>query len=322
MSELQFEGRHYPVQSGDSVLDALLRGGAELPHSCRSGLCQSCLIQIVDGAVATAAQTGLTEPQKALSYVLSCLCHPEADLALRRVSQNGLTHPAHVLSMDWLSERVMRLRMAVACDFRGGQYITLSNALGVGRCYSIASVPQDGFIECHIRVYPDGRFSQWLVDSVREGSVLTVRGPIGTCFYACTPEQSKQPLLLVGIGTGIAPIMGVVKAALAAGHQGRMDIVFAARQASDLYLAEALEEITRANGQVHLHLLAQEGELSGATLQGDVYQYVRARWPELKDTRVFLCGAESFVRKMKKQCFMLGASMREIHADAFVVSGS
>lgn len=322
MTVMQFEGRQYPMEAGESVLDALLRAGTEFPHSCRIGLCQSCLIQVVQGAAPASAQAGLTEPQKALGYALSCLCRPEADLSLRRVSQAGLTHPAHVLSKDWLSERVLRLRLAGAFDFRGGQYITLSNAQGVGRCYSIASVPQDGFIECHIKVYPDGHFSQWLADAVSEGSVLTVRGPIGTCFYASTSEQADQPLLLSGIGTGIAPVLGVLKTALAEGHRGRIDVVFAARLASDLYLAEELAVIASAYDQVNLHALAQVGEPSGAALQGDVYQYVRERWPELKGTRVFLCGAETFVRKMKKQCFMLGASMRDIHADAFVVSGS
>jgi CDP-4-dehydro-6-deoxyglucose reductase len=321
MTVIQLEGRKYEMESGESVLDALLRAGTELPNSCRSGLCQSCLIQVVQGTAPATAQTGLTAPQKALGYVLSCLCRPEADLVLRRVSQEGLTHPAHVLSKDWLSERVLRLRLAVACDFRGGQYITLSNSQGVGRCYSIASLPQDGFIECHIKVYPDGHFSQWLADSISEGAVLTMRGPIGTCFYACTSEQANQPLLLSGIGTGIAPVMGVLKTALAAGHRGNIDVVFAARLASDLYLAEELAAIASAYDRVHLHTLAQVGELSGAARQGDVYQYVREYWPELKGTRVFLCGAQTFVRKMKKQCFMLGASMRDIHADEFVVSG-
>lgn len=321
MTVMQFEGRQYEMEPGESVLDALLRAGTEFPNSCRAGLCQSCLIQVVDGPAPASAQTGLTEQQKALGYALSCLCRPEADLSLQRVSQEGLTFPARVVAKDWLSDQVLRLRLVVDTPFRGGQYMTLSDADGNGRCYSIASVPEEGFLECHIRVYPDGRFSQWLSGALSTGDRLMVRGPMGTCFYSATPEQSGQPLLLAGVGTGIAPILGVLKTALLAGHQGAIDVIFAARQARELYVLDTLSALTRDYPQLRLHAVTQSEHATDLVRQADVYQYVKTQWPDLKGARVFLCGAESFVRKMKKQCFMQGASMREIHADAFVMSG-
>ncbi len=322
MTVVQFEERAYELADGESVLDVLLRYGTDFPHSCRAGLCQSCLIQVAQGEAPAAAQAGLSEQQKAMGYVLSCLCKPPQDLSLRRVSQAGLTRPACVIAKDWLSPEVLRLRLMVDCEFRGGQYVTLGNQDGLGRCYSIASIPEEGFVECHVRVYPDGQFSQFLAQQLSVGEVLSVRGPLGTCFYTCSAEQAEQPLLLLGVGTGIAPLLGVIKTALAAGHRGDIHVVFAARQASELYALAELEAMASSAASLKVHAVALQGEASPELQIGDVYEYVQATWPSLKGVRVFLCGAESFVRKMKKQCFLAGASMREIHADAFVMAGA
>lgn len=322
MAVVQFEGKDYMLTPEDSVLSALLRGSVALPNSCRAGLCQTCIVQVSDGSVPPAAQSGLTDNQKALGYFLSCQCKPVSDLSVRRVDAAALTHSAEVISRDWLSAGILRIGLKVGFAFRAGQYVTLKNTAQTGRCYSIASTAQEGVLECHIKVYPEGRFSQWLAQTLSLGDVLSVQGPMGTCFYHAVDEISRaRPLLLVGMGTGLAPLLGIARTALASGHVGPISLVACSRRAEDAYGATLLQELTAAGENVSVYRLAQEPSQDSDIVQANVYAFVKEHWPVLSGYKVYLCGAESFVKKMKKQCFLSGASMPDILADSFVVSG-
>jgi ferredoxin-NADP reductase len=88
--------------------------------------------------------------------------------------------------------------------------VTLSRADGLARAYSIASQPDaaDGCVELHVRVLSSGRMSSWLGGGQAVGERVSLRGPIGECFYL--PGNPQQPLLLAGTGTGLAPLWGIV----------------------------------------------------------------------------------------------------------------
>ena len=79
---LQFEGKDYSLEEGESVLDCLLRNGEQVNSLCRSGSCQSCLLQATAGPVPAAAQAGLKDAWKQQGYFLACICRPREDLAL------------------------------------------------------------------------------------------------------------------------------------------------------------------------------------------------------------------------------------------------
>src|SRR3954462_10741954 len=81
---LRFENKEYAIENGESVLDCLLRHGEQVSSLCRTGACQSCLLQATSGSVPAAAQQGLKDAWKQQGYFMACVCRPQADLAMQR----------------------------------------------------------------------------------------------------------------------------------------------------------------------------------------------------------------------------------------------
>ncbi|MBZ0253442.1 MAG: 2Fe-2S iron-sulfur cluster binding domain-containing protein, partial [Candidatus Methylomirabilis sp.] len=209
---IAYEGRVFDCAEGETVLAALARGGVTVPSSCRVGLCQSCLMRAVEGTPPKAARKGLKETWVAQGYFLACSCVPEGDLAVALPDAAATSVRARVVEKSFLSESVVRLRLApeAAFEYRAGQYVSLARDDGLTRPYSLASVPEsDALLEVHVRRAPGGRMSGWIFDGLAEGDALSVRGPAGSCFYV--PGREDQPMLLIGTGTGLAPLYGIAR---------------------------------------------------------------------------------------------------------------
>jgi NAD(P)H-flavin reductase len=165
-------------------------------------------------------------------------------------------------------------------------------------------------------VIEDGKFSQWLKNSVEEGDTLQLQGPMGTCVFAAKPEQA---MLLAAIGTGLAPVYGVVRQALKSNHAAPINVVIGAKDAAQFYLVDELLALQKQHSNLNVYFVSQHGETKFSQ-QGDVYDFCKTHFGELKGWSIYLCGAESFVKKLRMQCFMAGAAMNEISADIFLPS--
>src|SRR5690348_13526893 len=81
MPRIQYGSAVCERQENESVLDALLRSGVAIPHSCKAGVCGSCLMRAaLPSAIPAKAQAGLKDAWRANGYFLACICHPEQDL--------------------------------------------------------------------------------------------------------------------------------------------------------------------------------------------------------------------------------------------------
>ena len=299
-----------------SVLDALLDAGIEVANSCRSGICHSCLLECREGELPAKSQSGLKTSHQTLNYFKACQCEAADGLVIAPIDSVKLRYNAEVISVDHLSGQILRLVLASEMSARGGQFINVWREPDLVRSYSLASASASPNLELHIRRYPDGQFSAWASQELKVGDTLEIQGPMGACFYQGNPEKR---MLLAGIGTGLAPLLGIVRDALATAHQSEIHLYHGVKTSEQFYLLETLQELALAHPQLHLHLISQEGELDeGFAMQGDIYSQVATEQPELKGWDVYLCGAESFVRKMRRQCFLAGAGMGDIYADAFL----
>jgi len=325
-----YENETIALADGESLLDGLTRAGHSIPSGCRVGVCQACTMVMSEGEPSSICQKGLSAPQKALSYILSCQCKPDRPVTISRLSAASQQTQGKILSKDWLNESVLRLRIKAELNYRAGQYVTLWQGEELARSYSLASVPtEDDFLELHIKHVPDGAFSPTLCNELQAGDTIGIQGPLGKCFYTASPDQ---PLLLVGVGVGLSPLMGILKDALYKGHSGPIALIVGATKASNFYLQQALGGLAKDYEQLTVQFIAQSvvraieqpteepiDQLnSSITLEGDLYSFCRNNYPDLKGYRVFLCGAESFVTKMRKQCFLSGAGMSDISADSFI----
>lgn len=334
MAVVVYNGDAVALRDGETVLDGLLRNGKPIPYGCRSGVCQACLLEAVadpgfhSGAdpgshsepgaalsAVTAAQRGLTAAQKKLRYFLACQCRPDADLQVALAPGGGELAQAIVIDKTWLNAEVIRLRLRADFRYFAGQYATLWKNDHLARSYSLASHPQlDPFLEFHIRLQPDGQFSRWVATHVMANDVMFVQGPLGTCTYS---GPAAQPLLLVAMGTGLGPVCGVVRDALFRAHEGPVTLVVGARSDRQFYLLDELRELAHEHANLQVHYVAQRQEL-GLGLQADIYGFCADLLPVLRGYRVYLCGPQSFVERLRRQCVQAGAAADAIATDIFL----
>lgn len=322
MPIVEFEGRRHERLQGESVLDALLRHGVDVSHSCKAGSCGACLLRAVDSPVPPKAQAGLKDTWKARGYFLSCSCTPEGDFTVAPADADTQV-PATIVELVPISLDVMRVRLRseAAFEFRAGQYITLRAPIGVARSYSIASLPEDGLLELHVRLIPNGRMSQWLRAEAKLDDRVTLQGPAGDCFYL--PGNLEQPILLAGTGTGLAPLYGIVRDALRSGHRGPLRLFHGALRPEGLYLRDELAELASAheNFEYVPAVLAADGPPPGVEV-GEIDGVILRRFPNLTGWRGYLCGDPALVQKLKKRFFLSGMAMRDIHSDPFLPSAA
>lgn len=318
---LELDGRRIPLAEGQTVLEALEGAGAPVPSSCRSGVCRTCLVRAVEGEVPARAQAGLKDSLAARGYFLSCVCVPAGDLSVRLAGAD-LDFEAEVLASDDLGARVRRVRLSAPEGFEWfpGQYATIRRPDGVARSYSIASLPEEGFLELHVRRVPGGAVSGWLHDEAAPGSRVALRGPFGDCFLApgCEPDA---PLLLAGTGTGLAPLWGIAREAVRRGHAGPVRLLHGALDEGGLYHRRELEALAEEHGVDYAAcVLRGGGDPARRLVAGSLDEVVLAEPVDLRRARAFLCGDPGLVGRMRKGLFLKGMSNRRIFADAFVPS--
>jgi CDP-4-dehydro-6-deoxyglucose reductase, E3 len=322
MPRIVCDGRELELASDENLLDALLAAGISVASSCRAGACQQCLLRATSGTPPLVAQAGLKDAQRLQGYFLACQTRVSEDLTISLSGARELDVAARVVSVEPLSRDVLRvlLRPDTPLCYRAGQYITLIRADGLARSYSLASLPgsDGGRLELHVRVFPNGRMSGWLASHRCQQADVTIRGPIGQCFYV--PGSPRQPLLLAGAGTGLAPLWGILHDALASGHSGPIELWHGARVAGGLYLVRELEALASVHRNFTYRRCVLEGDANPGTAVGSLETAVLSSAASFDGHRVFLCGDPSLVNAMKRKVFLKGAAMREIHADAFAAS--
>lgn len=319
MAKVKHESQWYPLEAGESVLDGLLRQGVSVPNSCRAGACQSCLMKAVRGTVPEAARVGLKDTLVAQGYFLACTCKPTEGTELEVAGAEDLRVPARITSLTMLSSNVLRVRLLTDAPFeyRAGQYVSLVRGDGLARSYSLASLPREGALELHVRLIPGGEMSGWLATEARPGDAVHVQGPAGSCFYV--PGRPEQPLLLAGTGTGLAPLYGIVRDALEAGHTGPIWLFHGARDPSGLYLRDALRELAEQHPQLRYRpSVLSDGSRDVA--EGALDVLIRAEVPKPVGYRAWLCGDPQLVLSLRKKLFLSGLSLKDLHADSFLPS--
>jgi NAD(P)H-flavin reductase/ferredoxin len=323
MPTISYNDRQFPLAPNETVLDALTRNDVAVPHSCKAGACQSCLVRATAGAAPAHAQQGLKPSLRAQGYFLACQAKPTADLTVAPADGVLTRAPAVVRRVDKLGANVARviLKCDANFDYRPGQFLHLVRpADGLSRSYSLASFGPDrhDHLELHVRKIAGGAMSTWLHDDVAPGESVEIHGPAGDCFY--TPGQPDQPLLLVGTGTGLAPLYAIAHDALHQGHTGPIHLYHGAVDANGLYHVDELRALAAQYPNVaYVPCVMNATDPQDASLRvGDLQQTVLADHPKLAGFRIFLCGHPTLVQSLRKRCFLAGAKMKDISSDAFV----
>lgn len=326
MLKLGYNGQEYALHDKESVLDCLLRNNEPIPHSCKTGVCQSCLVQAVGSVVPAKASAGLKPTLQLSGHALACQWIPDNDTGVKLPGAGVETWRLRISELSPLNLSVLRLRLmtedgATKLQCNAGQYLNLITPDGVIRSYSVANdLLRDGFLEFHIGNTAEGLFTTWLFQQARVGDTITARGPAGSCFYHPSATQ-HEPLLLCGTGTGLAPLYGIVHDALIQGHKGPITLLHGCGTPALLYYRRELEALSALYPNLsYLPLVRENPDAVAEVCVGDAEQMSVEQLSKHApaDTVVYLCGNPVFVQRLRKHVFLRGVKSANIYCDAFV----
>jgi NAD(P)H-flavin reductase/ferredoxin len=307
-----------------SVLEAVRQAGWELPYSCNAGLCASCKGRVLSGRVASdrAGDHALSDSERAQGMALFCQARPLSDLVieprtLTRIDPLARRRvAARVMRLDWIARDVvcMKLRFPAGekVRFQAGQYLQVLLPGGERRSYSMANPPQqnDG-AELHIRVLPDGAFSQFLSGGLAVGDTVEVELPHGDFHWR---EQHKGPVVMLASGTGFAPLKSMLEDAFRRGLQREISLYWGARTPSDLYLINLARDWATNRGIRFEPVISESTAGDGwQGRTGLVHEAVLADHASLAEHVVYACGAPPMVAAARHEFIAL----RNLPPDAF-----
>jgi propane monooxygenase reductase subunit len=246
-------GIEFEVDEDETVLKGAFRQGLMLMHGCKEGQCAACKSFLLDGEVDLDSYSNfaLNDFEKDEGWTLLCRAHAISDLEIELINydeeilRSGVpeqTEELTVETLEPLTHDIYRLVLdATELSYRPGQYVDIQIPGSEDvRSFSMANLP-NGKLEFMIKAYPDGRFSGLLAGGELEtGHRLTVTGPYGVFTLRRT---SDRPLLFIGGGAGMAPILALLRALADEGSPRPAVFYYGARGPQDLFHLEELREL-------------------------------------------------------------------------------
>lgn len=313
---------------GDNLLDVLLRADVPVSHSCRAGRCSTCRCRVINGDVLETGQEQQRPLDRRTQTVLACQtvltdpCTVEIEEPDEVVVHPARTLKATVTAIDDLRHDVkaLWLRPNKPLSYSPGQYAQLQFGPGLARPYSMAGLADDALLEFHVRVVPDGRATQHIAHQLQVGDTLRLSGPLGSAYLR---QRHTGPMLCVAGGTGLAPVLSIVRGAIAAGLDNPIHLYVGARTPRDLYATERLQALAAQHPALRVQVVVTHpGEQRGPWRTGPVTRAVEDDFADLRGFQAYLCGSPPMVEAAAFLVKTLGLAPGQIHADAFYASGT
>ncbi|WP_349289952.1 2Fe-2S iron-sulfur cluster-binding protein [Legionella micdadei] len=194
MPKLSFNHHVCTSNEGESILECLIRNGIDYPHSCRSGVCQACLIKASDSPIDPKWQEGLPDTLKSQGYFLACQAKPLTDFNLKSPDKSECDQEAIIIEITPMTYNVIKVKLLTEHLDRWipGQYLNFINTESICRSYSIANIPdKEGYIELHIKLQNSGVMSQWFREKATVDTAIHIRGLSESAIMLI---QKKKPL--------------------------------------------------------------------------------------------------------------------------------
>lgn len=246
MPTLQLDDRSHPIAPGQTLLDALESAGVAWPSSCRVGACGTCRCRVRSGDVHERTESAylLSRDEIDSGVVLACQTEARGPVTIERLAATAAMSAVVVaINAPTPSVRELVLRPDTPLAFRAGQVALLrlpgqDGSAPIARTYSFAAPPAaDGTLRFLIRLHPGGAFSEALRSTLHAGDRLELEGPSGGFAL----PDGDGPLLVVGAGTGVAPLLALLETARTEGRDARdVRAIVVARHAGEQLGTERL----------------------------------------------------------------------------------
>ncbi len=320
-------GQRLAIETGANLLAVLQANGVPISYSCMAGRCGTCRCKVINGRVLESGReikrTGLGGD----GYVLACMSVLTEDCTIEIPEPDEVvTHPARIIKAKVIAVQDMthdikcvRLKPAKPLAYSPGQYAMLQFGPDHIRPYSMAGLTDDGELEFHVRVVPNGRVSGYVANTLKEGDVIRVSGPLGTAYLR---RKHHGPMLCVAGGTGLAPVLSIVRGAIAGGMKNPIHVYFGVRSMKDIYRADVLAQLAEEHRNVQVHIVVASGPIGTGLRTGLVTDAVAQDWQNLHGFRAYVCGAPPMVEAAALLLADKGLPAEHFYADAFYDSAT
>lgn len=323
------ERRTFSVRAEEAVLDAALHVGINLPHSCKGGSCGACRAKLLSGTITYpfGVPIGISAEELAQGDALLCEARATSDISVDvreiRVADNVEIRdlPCRIARKELLAPDVMALFLQLPAvekfTFLPGQYLDIMLPGERRRSFSIANPPHDaGFLELHVRRAPGGEFTQRVFDDLKEKSLLRIEGPLGQFCYQHRP---KLPALLVGGGTGFAPLKSMIRHVLENRLERDLHLYWGVRTSRDLYEDRTIRAWLAANPKFRYTPVLSAAE-PGETWKGRtglVHEAVIEDHADLGGVEIYASGPPAMIEAIKQAGPARGLTPDRLHFDSF-----
>jgi len=238
---------------------------------------------------------------------------------LRVKSVRPETEEAVVISFDVPAELAEQFR------FTQGQHLTLKENVAGGeqrRSYSICAGPADGELRVGVRKVPGGVFSTWINDSLKPGDTLQVMTPEGRFFVPLDASASRHYLGIAG-GSGITPILSIMKAVLGAEPKSRFTLIYGNRKQRSTMFTEEIEDLkNRYLSRLTLHMVfSQEATdlplYHGRLGRDKIGEFLAALVDAGDIDHAFVCGPHGVNDEAEAALLAAGLAPERIHIERF-----
>jgi CDP-4-dehydro-6-deoxyglucose reductase, E3 len=335
-------GAGFEAAADEPLLDAARKASLNLPHSCKGGNCGACKARLLRGEIhyPFGAPLGLSASEMEEGLILLCQARARSDLILETFEIRAADEPAPK-RLPCRIERVVRLshdvaglflRLPAATDFSfaPGQYIDVLLPGGRRRSFSIASHPAVRPLELHVRRVAGGVFSDGLFQAEAQGALLDIEGPLGQFVYRPHErppheppphELDAPPMLLIGGGTGIAPLLSILRHVIGRGIVRDMRLFWGVRSEQDLYAQATLETLSREASSYGATLtyapVLSEGSAAWRGLTGWVHAAALAGPSDLASCEVYAAGPPEMIAAIRNEYAARAISPSRLYFDSF-----
>ena len=338
---VRFEPVGIEIEVGEeqNILRAAAEQGIMLMHGCKEGQCAACKSFVLDGDdIEHDRYSTFALPDYELEegYTLLCRAHAYEDLTIELLHydedmiRSGLPIQqgvAEVVSKDAVTHDmrhlVLRLIEPDWIKFFPGQYMDFAiPGTDEVRSFSMANTTSrdGGLLEFVIKVYPDGRFSQFLAETLAEGDRLEITGPFGVF----TLREGDNDLVFVGGGAGMAPILSLLRSMAERGLQRKATFFYGARTRKDLCFESELRKLEQKLPDFqYVPALSEPGDDDGWDGEtGLITDVVKRHAGDLRGAHAYVCGPPPMVEAALPLLETLGVEEKRIYYDKFTTTGN
>ncbi|PXY22855.1 benzoate 1,2-dioxygenase electron transfer component BenC [Prauserella muralis] len=322
--------RFIDCEADQTVADASYRQRVNIPLDCRDGACGTCKAFCESGTYdgGTYLDDALTAAEAGRGYVLPCSMTPKSDLVLRiagtsaAAKTSAATYPATITALERLSPTTVALTLETpdrdTLAFLPGQYVNIEvPGTGQSRSYSFSNAPDDKELTFLVKLTPGGVMSDYLTERARPGDALTFTGPRGSFFL----READRPALLLAGGTGLAPILSIVRAMRDSRPTRPVHLVYGVTTDDDLVELGTLAELAATvDGLTWDYCVADPASTAPNT--GYVTSLVGDEHLHDGDVAVYVCGPPPMVEAVREHLAGAGVEPAGLYYEKFAVSGT